>query len=103
MKNIIILLLISISIFSCEDVIDVNVPNSEPRLVIDASINWIKGTSGNEQSIKLTLTAPYFDSSVPPANDAEVFITDSNNNVFIFVSVSICIIVYCCSHIFIGV
>ncbi|UPS90607.1 DUF4249 domain-containing protein [Bizionia sp. M204] len=85
MKNIIILLLISISIFSCEDVIDVNVPNSEPRLVIDASINWIKGTSGNEQSIKLTLTAPYFDSSVPPANDAEVFITDSNNNVFIFV------------------
>lgn len=78
-------LILSLIIFSCEEVIDVDVPTSEPRLVIDASINWLKGTTGNEQSIKLTLTAPYFDSSVPPANNAQVYITDENNNVYDFI------------------
>ena len=76
--------LLTITLFNCEDVIDIDVPTSEPRLVIDASINWVKATTGNEQSIKLTLTAPFFDSSVPPANNAEVFIIDQNNNVFNF-------------------
>lgn len=71
--------------FSCEDVIEVDVPSSDPRLVIDASINWFKGTSGNNQSIKLTLTAPYFDDVIPPANNAQVYITDENNNVFNFI------------------
>ena len=80
----ILILLISLLLTSCEDVIDVDVPTSEPRLVIDASINWFKGTPGNEQSIKLSLTAPFFDNSVPPANNAEVFITDTNNNVYMF-------------------
>ena len=70
---------------SCEDVIDVNVPTESPRLVIDASINWFKGSLGNEQQIKLTLTAPYFENSVPPANGAQVEITDTNNNIFIFI------------------
>lgn len=70
---------------SCEDVIDVDVPTEDPRLVIEASINWHKTTSGNEQGIKLTLSAPYFDNTVPPANNAQVQITDSNNNVFNFV------------------
>ena len=70
---------------SCEDVVNVNVPTENPRLVIDASINWFKGTQGNEQNIKLTLTSPYFDSSVPPANGAQIQITDSNNEVFNFI------------------
>ncbi len=77
----ILLCLLTITLFNCEDVIDIDVPTSEPRLVIDASINWVKATTGNEQFIKLTLTAPFFDSSVPPANNAEVFIIDQNNNV----------------------
>ncbi|TYA57229.1 DUF4249 domain-containing protein [Formosa maritima] len=71
--------------FSCEDVIEVDVPKSDPRLVIDASINWYKGTVGNEQFIKLTLTAPYFDEEIPPANNAQVFITDENSNIFNFI------------------
>lgn len=69
---------------NCEDVIDVNLNTAEPRLVIDAAINWFKNTTGNEQSIKLSLTAPFFNDEVPPANDATVFITDTNNNVFNF-------------------
>lgn len=72
-------------IISCEDVIDVNVPTENPRLVIEASINWLKGTTGNQQEIKLSLTAPYFNNSVPPANGAQIQITDSNNNLFNFI------------------
>ncbi|NNL33984.1 MAG: DUF4249 domain-containing protein [Flavobacteriaceae bacterium] len=71
-------------IFSCEDVIDVNLENEAPRLVIDASISWLKGTPGNEQSIKLSLSAPYFENEIPPANNAIVTITDMNSNVFQF-------------------
>mgnify|MGYP003667330249 CR=1 FL=1 len=85
MKKIIYILLISLSFVSCEDVIDVNLDSAEPRLVIDGSLNWFKGTNGNFQFIKLTLSAPFFDDNVPPATGAEVFVTDSNNNTFNFI------------------
>ena len=85
MKRLISIIIIFISLTSCEDVIDLNLNTSEPRLVIDASINWLKGTTGNEQKIKLTLTAPYFDSLVPPANGAQIVVRDSNNNIFNFI------------------
>lgn len=71
-------------LFSCEDVIDVDLNSTEPRLVIEASINWLKNTTGNEQEIKLSLSAPFFDEEIPPANNAIVQITDSNNNIFNF-------------------
>ena len=73
------------TLFACEDVVDIDVPTSEPKLVIDASINWIKGTTGNQQEIILTLTAPYFDDVIPPANNAQIYITDQNMNVFTFI------------------
>ncbi|AUP77865.1 DUF4249 domain-containing protein [Flavivirga eckloniae] len=80
-----ILLLINfISILSCEDVINVDVNTSDPRLVIDASLNWTKGTNGENQTIKLSLTAPFFDTTVPPATGASVTVTDSDSNVFNF-------------------
>lgn len=65
-------------IWSCEDVIDVELENSEPRLVIDASLNWIKGTTGNVQSIQLSLTAPFFSDEMTPATGAEVRVSDEN-------------------------
>lgn len=85
MKKIIYIITITLFTFSCEDVIDLDVPSSEPKLVIDASINWFKGTTGNEQEIKLTLSAPYFDTEVPPANGAQIVITDTDNNTFLFI------------------
>ncbi|WP_431136929.1 DUF4249 domain-containing protein [Psychroserpens mesophilus] len=84
MKKIFYIILI-IFLYACEDVININLPTSEPKLVIDASIDWLKGTSGNEQQIKLSLTAPFFDLDVPPANNAIVIITDNNNNSFEFI------------------
>ncbi|GAA3588814.1 DUF4249 domain-containing protein [Flavivirga amylovorans] len=72
------------SLASCEDVVDIDLNTAEPRLVIDASLSWVKGTDGKNQSIKLSLTAPFFDSIVPPATGATVTVTDSNNSTFVF-------------------
>lgn len=85
MRKLIYITIISILTFSCEDVIELDLPTSEPKLVIEASINWFKSTSGNEQEIKLTLSAPYFDSEILPANGALVSVTDSDNNSFQFI------------------
>jgi hypothetical protein len=72
-------------IISCEEVIDLDLKTTEPKLVIDASLFWYKNTSGNIQIIKLTLTAPYYDAEVPAATGATVTVTDSNNNIFNFI------------------
>ncbi|MBT8261150.1 MAG: DUF4249 domain-containing protein [Flavobacteriaceae bacterium] len=69
---------------SCEDVIELDLESEEPRLVIEASINWLKGTTGNDQIVKLSLTTPYYSNEITPANNAIVTISDENNNTFIF-------------------
>ena len=72
-------------LFTCEDVIELDLKTATPRLVIDASITWFKKTSGNNQLIKLTLTAPYYNTNVPPATGATVSITDTHNNTYNFI------------------
>ena len=84
MKKLFLIFSLIIVTTGCEDVIDVDVPSENPRLVIDASINWFKGTTGAEQEIKLSLTAPYFEDSVSPATGAQIQIENSSNQVFIF-------------------
>jgi hypothetical protein len=55
----------------------VDVPLAEPRLVIEASIDWEKGTSGNTQTIKLSQSTPYFENDqVNLVKGASVKITD---------------------------
>ena len=86
MKKYIIIFITLITLFtSCEDVVNVDLNTAEPKLVIEASINWEKGTLGNEQEIKLTLTAPYFNTAIPVANGADITVVDSNSNVFYFI------------------
>jgi len=85
MRKVIYILIISLQFISCEDVIEVDLKSTQPRLVIDGSLNWVKGSQGNNQYIKLTLTAPFFDKSVPPANGATVVVTDLNNHTFNFI------------------
>lgn len=66
MKKIIykyLLLAFGLSFISCTDVIDVDVPEAPPRLVIEASLDWEKGTDGSNQTILLSESTPYFDSS----------------------------------------
>jgi hypothetical protein len=68
------LLLISVVFLSaCEDVIDVELPQTEPLIVVDAMIN----NKPEPQYINVTRTQEYFDATFPPGiSDATVQVTD---------------------------
>jgi hypothetical protein len=81
----IILPILVIFLSSCEKVIDLELNTSEPKLVIEASINQFPGeTVINEARVRLTTTAPFFDTEIPIVTDATVRITDENGTVFPF-------------------
>jgi hypothetical protein len=69
---------------SCEDVVDVDLDTSDPRLVIDAGIEWRKGTDGSQQSIRLSTTNGFYEPEVPPVLGAQVFVTNADGRVFNF-------------------
>ncbi|RWX01630.1 DUF4249 family protein [Flavobacterium cerinum] len=82
MKNIKYILLILTAVFftACEKVVDVDLDTAAPRLVVDASINWLKGTDGSQQKIKLTTTTGYYSKDIPIVSGATVFITNTTTN-----------------------
>ncbi|KQO32655.1 hypothetical protein ASF10_21085 [Flavobacterium sp. Leaf82] len=82
--SLLIVLLLSIFFTSCEEVVDVDLDTAAPKLVIEAAINWQKGTSGKQQTIKLTTTTGYFENVIPTVSGATVFITNSQNVQFNF-------------------
>ncbi|MFN5629178.1 MAG: DUF4249 domain-containing protein [Bacteroidota bacterium] len=68
------ILVIAITIISCEDVIKVDLEGSKPQLVVDAFIN----DSLAKQTIKLRLSKSYLDNgTAPAATGAEVTIEDA--------------------------
>lgn len=89
--RILIAILIAVLLSSCTDVVDIEVQSSQSRLTIEASLDWEKGTLGNEQTIKLSSSTDYYDTStntsvtgasVKVANDnsgVEFLFTDQNN------------------------
>lgn len=87
MKNIFICLVVSCSIFvlSCTKVVKVDLETAAPRLVIDASIDWVKGTTGNEQIIKLSTTTDYYSEKFPTVSGADIIMTNSTNTVYRFI------------------
>lgn len=84
--RIIIVIAITTIFTSCTDVIDVEVSEAAPRLVIEASLNWEKGTAGNTQSVKLSTSTPYFNNTISSiVTGALVTVTDDTNGTdFIF-------------------
>ncbi len=81
----IIFLLLSLnSLFSCEEVVQIDLEESDPRLVIEASILWRKNTVGNVQFIRLTTTAAFFDDQIPPAEGASVSVYSETGMEFAF-------------------
>lgn len=80
-----IAILLTLVFVSCEDVIDVDLNETVPKLVIDASIDWYKGSTGEEQQIKLTLLTPFFNPDTAPATGAVVTITKDSTQSFDFV------------------
>ncbi|WP_163399736.1 DUF4249 domain-containing protein [Flavobacterium fluviatile] len=89
MKKVIFLVVFFISLFftGCEEVVDVDLETAAPKLVIEAAINWRKGTSGAQQTIKLTTTTGYFEDGIPIVSGAVVYIKNSTNQQFDFAEV----------------
>lgn len=80
-----IFVLLAIVLFSgCEDVIDVNLDTAEPRLVIEAFISWQKGTSGNEQKIKLSTTTGFYNAAIPTVSGADIQIVSGQGATYNF-------------------
>ncbi len=87
MKNIIKFLsfLTIIVSISCQDVVDIPLDTENPRLVIEASLNWQKGTTGNQQKVKLTTTTNYYSNVIPKVSGATITVKNSANVVFNFI------------------
>lgn len=86
MKKVILVFVLITSIFfySCEDVVDVDLDTAPPKLVIEAAINWEKGTTGKQQTIKLTTTTGYFDNVIPTVSGAVIYVKNSGGQQFNF-------------------
>ncbi|MFD1603070.1 DUF4249 domain-containing protein [Flavobacterium artemisiae] len=82
-----ILTLLVVIFSSCEEVVDVDLNTAPPKLVIEAAINWEKGSTGRQQSIKLSTTTGYYESSVPTVSGAVIYIRNSKNERFNFLEV----------------
>ncbi|CAM1340470.1 DUF4249 domain-containing protein [Tenacibaculum amylolyticum] len=82
-----ILVFVSVGFFTgCTEVVDVDLANGGNRLVVEASILWEKGTVGNEQTIKLSTSTPYFsENQNTPVVNATVQVTNTDTGeVFVF-------------------
>lgn len=85
--TLLIVLFIAILFSSCEEVVDVDLDTAPAKLVIEAAINWQKGTTGKQQVIKLSTTTGYFDTVIPTVSGATVFIKNSQNEQYNFVEI----------------
>ena len=88
MKKIVSALLVFLLLTACEKVVDLDLDTAPARLVIDASIQWEKGTVGNEQTIMLTTTSSYISNDIPAVSDATVYITGPDGAVYDFLEVA---------------
>ena len=69
----------------CERVVDVDIPEPEPRLVVEGRIERIKEAPSGRQRIRLSTTAGFFDNRLPPpATGATVIVVDESGLVFPF-------------------
>jgi len=80
------LILLTLFFTACVDVIEVPIQNEDARLVVEASIDWEKGTNGANQTISLRTSTPFFETTNNTAvTGALVSITnDSDGRQFVF-------------------
>jgi hypothetical protein len=76
---------VALLVTGCEKAIKEDLKTAAPRLVVDASIDWIKNTAGNEQKIVLSTTTGYYSSDFPGVSGAVITVTNPSNTVFSFV------------------
>jgi hypothetical protein len=80
--RILTLLFSLVLLISCEEVIDVDLNESEPKLVVEATMIRLLNKEGGGTEVKLSLTGPFFNDGIPAVTNAQVTISDSNNNIF---------------------
>lgn len=70
---------------NCEKVINVDVPSIEPKLIIDAAFEVLfdENPVVANTTVKLSLSADYFDDSIPAVTNATVFLTNLTDNTII--------------------
>lgn len=83
MEKIVLCIVLCGILSSCEDVVDVMLQDSAPRLVIEASINLLEDGTSNS-TVMLSTTAPFFNDQRPFVDNAFVKITDSDGAVYRF-------------------
>jgi len=67
----------------CEDVIDVDLNDAAPRLVIDARLELLEDGS-SQNTVLLTRSSGFFEEQNPLVTDAQVSVTDSNGIAYPF-------------------
>ncbi len=70
---------------SCEDVIDVDVPENEPRLIIDALVRVDTSQAFTPLRIRASRTASFFD-DIQPAQINQISITNNNTSEFVILT-----------------
>ena len=80
MKNIFILICVGFLIASCEEVIQLDLPNESPRLVVEASLKMTPNESIT-QEIKLSLSGPFYQEENPIVSEATIELIDLSNNI----------------------
>ncbi|WP_093368514.1 DUF4249 domain-containing protein [Psychroflexus sediminis] len=73
---------------ACEDVVEVDLEEAKSRLVVDAILQWEKGSTGANQSIELSRTRGFFEEEPIPVSGAKVVVSNSSGLEFTFVETS---------------
>lgn len=83
MKKIFLFPVLLLFIFTnCEKVVDIEVPSTTPKLIIDAvfEIYFDENPVRANTIVKLSKSADYFDETIPAVTNAAVFITNLSDN-----------------------
>ncbi|PKA81925.1 uncharacterized protein DUF4249 [Ulvibacter sp. MAR_2010_11] len=83
MKQLLFILLVFFCLTACEEVIEIDLNESAPKLVIDASVTKNIETNDAVARVRLTTTKPFFDNGPTDVNNASVTITDDNGVVYV--------------------
>jgi hypothetical protein len=81
MKKLLILCCLVLSLVSCQDVIELDLNNAAPRLVIDAFIE-LNEDGTTTTLVKLTRSAPFYQEETTFVTDAQVRIIQEDGSVF---------------------
>lgn len=87
MKTVKTILLITFALLfsACEETIHVDLDTAAPKLVVEASIDWTKGSNGQQQKIILSTTTDYYNTTFPAVSGAQISISNSANTIFSFI------------------